>query len=108
MHGVCPENIHKNGNRSWSQCNGIPEDKKRYLAGKAAVEFDNFRIDAVHHLRMENNFQDVQIGYENLIKQPWDIKGEPNDLTEEIFFNGFSEQQVPGKIRDDETGNNAQ
>lgn len=62
------------GNRSRRKCDGIGESHESEVSSQLASEFEDLRVDKVHHSWMKGQEEDMEIGQEDLVKKPWGIE----------------------------------
>jgi hypothetical protein len=77
---------------------------------QCASEFDDLRVDTVHHLWVKREVQYMEIGQEDLVEKPRDIpyKTYPGSGQSSHLYARGLEEEVCRKIGDDGAGDNAQ
>ena len=98
------------GNGPRGERNGVCKGYSGEVALQFASEFDDLRVDKVHHLWVKREVQYMKIGQENLVKEPRDIpyKTYPGSRQSSHLYARGLKEEVCRKIGDDGAGDNAQ
>lgn len=91
------------GNGSGSERNGVCEGHPREVALQLASEFNDPRVNEVHHPRVKSEVQYMKVGQEDLIEKPRNVEDKSDPRTGQsgdLDTRGFK-QEIRRKISND-------